>query len=173
VLHFPATEDRQTTRLTIRFKTVLTVFGRVQRHADSPLFHLQHLTLPGLGRTDRDAHAKRTWQAISSLRYAAYHAVDHSISGKPVPILQTQNLGPRQITVSASPKYPSSTKSSRSVPKFFEAIDVSNDPIKPVVASQFLRQHLVLLHDRKVQVLVHHSDSAASARLSRLFTASV
>jgi hypothetical protein len=78
--------------------------------------------------------------------------VDHSGGGKTVTLLQTRELGPCHVAVPVSPRRPTPANLSRSRPKFQEAGVVSSDPVIPVVASQFLRELLVLLHDRNVQV---------------------
>jgi hypothetical protein len=94
--------------------------------------------------------------------------VNHTSEGKTVTLLQTTELGPRHLTGSASPRLLASPDLSRSLPEFLEAVVVSNDPVIPVVASQFLHELLVLFRDRSVQIFRHHSDSAANARLGRL-----
>ena len=43
-------------------------------------------------------------------------------------------------------------RSPRCLSEFQEAVEVANDPVIPVVASQFLRELLVLLLDREVQI---------------------
>jgi hypothetical protein len=76
--------------------------------------------------------------------------VDHPSTGKTVTLLQTKELGPRHITVSASPRQLASPDPSRSLPEFLEAVEVASNPIIPVVASQFLHELLVLFFDRSV-----------------------
>ncbi len=58
---------------------------------------------------------KRIWLFISCLRYAALQAVDHACTGKTVILLPTKELGPRHITVSASPRQLASPDLSRSL----------------------------------------------------------
>ncbi len=79
--------------------------------------------------------------------------MDHSGAGKTVSLLQTKEFWPRHITVSASPRQLAAPDPSRSLPTFLEAGEVSNDPVIPVVALQLLRELMVLLPDRKVQIL--------------------
>ena len=74
-------------------------------------------------------------------------------AGKTVSLLQTKKLRPRHVTVSAAPRQPLSPDPSRSLPEFLEAEEVANNPVIPVVAAQLLRELLVLLPERKVQVL--------------------
>jgi hypothetical protein len=78
--------------------------------------------------------------------------VDYPGTRKTVSLLQTKELGPSHITVSASPRQFASPDTSRSLPEFQEAVEVSNDPVIPVVASQLLHKLLVLFLDRIVQI---------------------
>jgi hypothetical protein len=64
-------------------------------------------------------------------------------------LLQAKELGPRHFAVSASPRQVTPPDPSRGLPEFQEAVEVSNDPVIPVVASQLLRELLVLLLDRR------------------------
>jgi len=65
-------------------------------------------------------------------------------TGKTVVLLQTKEPVPRHITVSASPRQLAPPDLSRSLLKFLEAVEVANDPVIPVVASQLLHELLVL-----------------------------
>ena len=103
--------------------------------------------------TDPDVRVKRIWLFISWLRYAAPQAVDHSGSRKTVTLLQTEELCPRHFTISAAPRQPTSPDPSCCLPEFQEAVEVSSNPVIPVVASQLLRELLVLFPDRKMQIL--------------------
>ena len=76
--------------------------------------------------------------------------MDHTGSGKTVPLLQAKELGPRYRAAAASPRQLATPDPSHSLPKFLKAVEVANDPVVPVVASQLLREFLVLLLDRKV-----------------------
>jgi hypothetical protein len=78
--------------------------------------------------------------------------VDHSGSRKTVALLQTKEFCPRHFTVSASPRKLPSPDPSRCLSEFQEAVEVANDPVIPIVTSQFLRELLVLLLDREVQI---------------------
>ena len=75
--------------------------------------------------------------------------MDHTSAGKTVLLLQTKELGPRHITVSASPRQLASPDPSRSLPEFLKAVEVASDPVIPVVASQLLHELLVLFLDRE------------------------
>jgi hypothetical protein len=79
--------------------------------------------------------------------------VDHTSAGKTVSFLQSKELCPRHITISASPRQYVSPDPSRFLPKFQEAGEVANDPVIPVVASQLLHKLLVLFLDRSMQIL--------------------
>ena len=101
--------------------------------------------------TDPDLHVKCI-RLVILLRYAAQQAVNHSGARKTVSLLHSKELGPRYWAASASPRQLASPNPSRSLPKFLEAGEVTNDPVIPVVTSQFLRELLVLLPDRKMQI---------------------
>ena len=67
-------------------------------------------------------------------------------------LLQTKELGPRHVAISAAPRQHASPDPSRFLPKFLEAEVVANDPVIPIVASQLLHELLVLLTVREMQI---------------------
>ena len=90
---------------------------------------------------------------ISGLRCAAQQAVDHTGRGKTVMLLQPHELRPRQWFVPATPRQPSFPDPAGGPQKLLEAGIVTDDPIVTVMAFQLLRELLVLISNRQVQVL--------------------
>ena len=76
--------------------------------------------------------------------------MDHSGARKTVALLQTKEFGPRHAAASAAPRQFASPYPPRCRQKSLKAGEVANDPVIPVVASQFLRELVVLLLDRKM-----------------------
>jgi hypothetical protein len=91
---------------------------------------------------------------MTSLRRSVrLRRMNHSGARKIVSLLHTKELRPRHVTVPASPRPVASPEPARSLPEFLEAKEVANNPVIPIVASQLLRELLVLFVDRSVQIL--------------------
>jgi hypothetical protein len=79
--------------------------------------------------------------------------VDHTSWGKTVSLLQTIELWPGHVTIAASPRQPTSPDLSHFLSEILEAGGVASNPVIPEMASQLLREFLVLFLDRKMQIL--------------------
>jgi hypothetical protein len=115
--------------------------------ADLPAAGSPQGLLPG-APTDPDGRVKRIRLFISCIRYAAPQAVNHSGVGKTVPLLETSERSPGHRAASASPRQVVMPYPSRCLPNSMKSVDVANNPVILVVASQLLREFLVLLLDR-------------------------
>jgi hypothetical protein len=79
--------------------------------------------------------------------------MDHADTGKSVPLLQAKELEPREWSASATPRQPVTPYPSRAFAKSLKAGEVANDPVVPEVAPQLLRELMVLLLNREMQIL--------------------